>query len=123
MRQDAARKKIEHYSYGLTDELGRGYSSVVYRARDDRNSNASPISDDTVAIKVVDMRMLKDELHRELLRSEINCLTELKGSRHVLRLIEVFTTANNTYIVTELCEGKDLSHQIQAHKGLKYTLC
>jgi|JI6StandDraft_1071083.scaffolds.fasta_scaffold30484_2 serine/threonine protein kinase len=66
------------------------------------------------------MRMLKDELHKELLRSEINSLTELKGTRHVLRLIEVFTTANNTYIVTELCEGKDLGHQIQTHKGLKY---
>lgn len=38
MRQDSARKKVEHYSYGLNDELGRGYSSVVYRARDDRTS-------------------------------------------------------------------------------------
>lgn len=29
------RKKIESYSYGLTDEIGKGYSSKVYRGRHD----------------------------------------------------------------------------------------
>jgi hypothetical protein len=30
-----SRKKIEAYSYGLTDEIGKGYSSKVYRGRHD----------------------------------------------------------------------------------------
>ena len=32
------RKKIENYSYGLNDEIGKGYSSKVYRGRNDDNS-------------------------------------------------------------------------------------
>jgi len=33
--QSAPRKKIEQYSYGLTDSIGKGYSSVVYIGRND----------------------------------------------------------------------------------------
>ena len=29
------RKKIESYSYGLVDEIGKGYSSRVYQGRHD----------------------------------------------------------------------------------------
>lgn len=38
MRQEPMRKRIEHYSYALNDEIGRGYSSCVYRGKDDRTS-------------------------------------------------------------------------------------
>jgi hypothetical protein len=33
------RKKIENYSYGLNDVIGKGYSSQVYRGRNDNNGN------------------------------------------------------------------------------------
>ena len=29
------RKKIENFSYGLGDAIGKGYSSQVYRGRND----------------------------------------------------------------------------------------
>lgn len=29
------RKKIENYSYGLNDVIGKGYSSQVYKGRND----------------------------------------------------------------------------------------
>ena len=29
------RKKIENFSYGLNDQIGKGYSSQVYRGRND----------------------------------------------------------------------------------------
>ena len=29
------RKKIEDYSYGLYDKIGKGYSSIVYKGRND----------------------------------------------------------------------------------------
>jgi serine/threonine-protein kinase ULK/ATG1 len=32
------RKKIEQYSYCLNDRIGKGYSSVVYRGRNDESS-------------------------------------------------------------------------------------
>ena len=31
------RKKIENYSYGLNDVIGKGYSSQVYKGRNDSN--------------------------------------------------------------------------------------
>lgn len=33
------RKKIENYSYGLNDVIGKGYSSQVYKGRNDNNGN------------------------------------------------------------------------------------
>jgi hypothetical protein len=33
------RKKIENYSYGLNDVIGKGYSSQVYKGRNDTNGN------------------------------------------------------------------------------------
>jgi hypothetical protein len=32
------RKAIGHYSYGLIDEIGRGFSSKVYKGRDENTS-------------------------------------------------------------------------------------
>jgi hypothetical protein len=38
-----ALKKIENYSYALTDEIGLGFSSRVYRGKNDLNS-INPLS-------------------------------------------------------------------------------
>lgn len=35
-----ALKKIEHYSYGLTDDIGLGYSSHVFKGKNDLTSTA-----------------------------------------------------------------------------------
>ena len=59
--------------------------------------------------------MLKCEINRTLLASEIDILKSMKNVPHVLALHEVYTTKNNTYIITELCET-DLSRKIK--KGL-----
>ncbi len=44
--------------------------------------------------------MLKNEINRTLLESEIDILKELKCVPNVLTLHEVYTTKNNTYIIT-----------------------
>lgn len=33
------RKKIEDYSYGLYDKIGKGFSSIVYKGRNDITGN------------------------------------------------------------------------------------
>lgn len=63
-------------------------------------------------MKVIDLKLLKNEINRELLNSEIEILKELKDCENILRLSEIFTTKNNTYIITELC-GSDLSKLIK----------
>lgn len=79
--QPAARKKIEQYSYALCDRIGKGYSSIVYRGRNDQTSThfltrlLSAVlaytqwlnSDETVAIKVIDMKGVRDEFGKEML--------------------------------------------------------
>ncbi len=55
------RKKIENYSYGLNDVIGKGYSSQVYKGRNDNNGNSILLSIDIpVAVKVIDLKMLKN---------------------------------------------------------------
>jgi serine/threonine-protein kinase ULK/ATG1 len=105
MNNAYTRKKIENYSYGLNDVIGKGYSSHVYRGRNDENSQ-------NVAIKVIDLKMLKNEINRILLDSEIEVLKELKTQAHILTLHDVFTTKNNTYIISELCDS-DLSKKVK----------
>jgi serine/threonine-protein kinase ULK/ATG1 len=54
-------KKIEDYSYALNDRIGRGYSSEVFRGKND-------LTQEAVAIKVIDLHKLQD-LNKQLLRS------------------------------------------------------
>lgn len=39
VHQPGTRKKLENYSYPLDDIIGKGYSSQVYRGRNDTTSN------------------------------------------------------------------------------------
>lgn len=47
-----------------------------------------------------------------MLMSEIASLRLLRGCRHIIQLEEVFSTKNNIYIITELCEDGDLTRII-----------
>jgi len=51
-------------------------------------------------VKVIDLKMLKSDINRTLLDSEIEILKELKNIPNILSLHDVFTTKNNTYIIT-----------------------
>jgi serine/threonine-protein kinase ULK/ATG1 len=35
MEEKGTRKRIENYSYNLSERIGKGYSSTVYRGRND----------------------------------------------------------------------------------------
>ncbi|CAD8109433.1 unnamed protein product [Paramecium sonneborni] len=95
-----ARKVIENFSYALTDAIGKGFSSIVYRGRNDETN-------EIVAIKVIDKKGLKTPLHYQLLRSEVEALSQL-NSNNIMRLYKVYYTENNTYLITEYCDSGDL---------------
>ena len=61
------REKIDQYSYANKESIGKGFSSSVYKGRDDR-------TEEQVAIKVIDMKAMKGEVHRNLLAGEIEIL-------------------------------------------------
>ncbi|CAD8085766.1 unnamed protein product [Paramecium primaurelia] len=98
--QSNARKVIENFSYALTDAIGKGFSSVVYRGRNDETN-------EIVAIKVIDKKGLKTPLHYQLLKSEVEALSQL-NSNNIMRLYKVYYTENNTYLITEYCDSGDL---------------
>lgn len=54
-----------------------------------------------------------------LLQLEVTALKALAGSRHVLHLYDVYATRNNTYLITELCEG-DLGSMLKQRKTVPY---
>ena len=62
--------------------------------------------------------MLKGEVHKNLLAAEIDVLKGLRHAANVIELYDVYNTKNNTYIVTELCDGGDLAKLIQKNKTI-----
>ena len=48
---------MEHYSYYLSDSIGKGFSSTVYKGRNKNNN-------EIVAIKVIDLRKLSESTMR-----------------------------------------------------------
>lgn len=47
-----------------------------------------------------------------LLKNEISALKSF-NSKNILKLFDVFQTANNTYLITEYCDSGDLSNRIK----------
>lgn len=64
------------------------------------------------------MKKINNEIHRNLLASEIQVLKNLKSSENILEVYDIYNTKNNTYIITELCDGGDLSKYISSRKSL-----
>ena len=44
-QQGELRKKIQNYSFLMSDQIGKGYSSVVYRGLDDHTGTLPVIQD------------------------------------------------------------------------------
>lgn len=64
------------------------------------------------------MRMIKGEVHKNLLASEIEVLKSLKNSQNIIEVYDIYNTKNNTYIITELCDGGDLAKLIASRRSL-----
>lgn len=99
------RKKIEDYSYGLKDIIGRGFSSVVYRGSNDRLK-------ERVAIKVIDIKSIQGKPQKKMLEGEIEALKKLNHP-NILKCHDIFSTANNCYIITEFCNEGDLENLLK----------
>lgn len=67
-------------------------------------------------MKVVELSSLKTTTLINLLRSEIEILRTLNHP-NVLRCYDIISSANNCYIVTELCNEGDLETLVLRTKG------
>jgi serine/threonine protein kinase len=105
------RRKIGQYSYVPKDVIGKGYSSVVYRGCNDSTG-------ETIALKLIDMKNVKGEVHKTLLANEIDVLKTLTNQENIIKMHEIIPLKTHTCIVTELCDGGDLAKMIKEHHRL-----
>ena len=61
---------IEHYSYVLNDDIGKGFSSVVYKGKDENTGEIVAIkvqNHKSLFTQVRDMKKITNEVERQLL--------------------------------------------------------
>ena len=103
--------KVDGYEVGAL--VGQGTQGRVYRAVTRGGARR------TVAVKVVLKSRLSKEGRDNLVR-EIELLKKLQH-KFIVELIDFHWDDRNIYIVTELCEGGDLSSAIKARTKLPET--
>ncbi|CAK91223.1 unnamed protein product (macronuclear) [Paramecium tetraurelia] len=98
-------KQVGDYILDLNKEIGSGYSSKVYLGE---NLKTKQI----VAIKVISSQTYTSPIQKSLLKNEISILLRIDHP-HLMKVYEVSQSANNTYIVTEFCNGGNLEQQMK----------
>ncbi|CAD8137180.1 unnamed protein product [Paramecium pentaurelia] len=101
-------KKIQNYQFSFKAKLGKGAYGTVYAGRNTLDNNI-------VALKVIDKKLLLTDYANQLIASEIEIMKKINDS-HVVKLLDVLQSANNTYIITEYCNGGDLREFIKNRK-------
>jgi serine/threonine-protein kinase ULK/ATG1 len=94
----------------MADQIGKGFSAKVYKGIHEETQ-------ETVAIKVIDLKSLKDRVGVTMLQSEIEVLKDLSHP-NILKLHNVYSTVNNCYIVTEYCGKGDLASLLKQRRRL-----
>lgn len=95
-RLPTSNADIGDYRIEYGELLGKGSFSKVYLAK-------STVNRQKVAIKVVRTKDLRDQLSKDLLRNEIATLKEMRNP-YVLCCLDIFSTEEATFIVSEHCE-------------------
>ncbi len=96
-------KKIGDYTYNKF--IGEGSFGKVYKGKNNTTG-------EEVAVKVMEMKNLKDPFLLESLRNEIKVMKQLT-SPNVVRMYDVIQDAKATYIILEYCPDGDLSKFIR----------
>lgn len=92
-------------SYQVFEEIGRGRFGTVHRA-------FSPALSEFVAVKVIDKRVLSDDLERACLDREPKIMALLANHPNVLRVLDVFDDEDSLAVVLELCSQVTLYDRI-----------
>lgn len=94
----------------MNKPVGQGSYATVYLGR--------RITDDMpTAVKVIDKKIFSNNYNVKSIQSEIDIMKKV-DHENVVKLLNVYRTNNNMYIVTELCEDGDLRNYIKKKKRL-----
>lgn len=98
-------KRIANYTYQYKDFLGKGSYSQVFKCKDERNQ-------DILAIKIIEKRLMQSKMNAELILGEIEIMKELNHP-NLVRMLDVYQTSNNFYLILEYCPQGDLEQMIR----------
>ena len=102
-------KKIGDYI--LLDQIGQGTFSKVARA-------FHTISEQIVAVKILDKNKIEDEIDIERINREIEILSKIYHP-NICQMYETYTTIHNYYLMMEYISGGDLFDYISKNNYLK----
>lgn len=98
-------KKIENYC--LENSVGEGEFGKVYRAVNEK-------TEQVVAVKVIRIEKFKmSPKLEEFTINEIQTLSKIEDTTHIVKFIEILKTANNYYFVYDYCNGGTLEQEIK----------
>ncbi|CAD8128592.1 unnamed protein product [Paramecium sonneborni] len=104
-QKELKKKQIGEYIFEMSQEIGSGYSSKVYKGQHMKTNQV-------VAIKVISSQTYISPIQKSLLKNEIAILLRIDHP-HLLRVYEISQSTNNTYIVSELCNEGSLEQQMK----------
>eukprot|EP01017_Pseudomicrothorax_dubius_P045344 TRINITY_DN7829_c0_g1_i1.p1 TRINITY_DN7829_c0_g1~~TRINITY_DN7829_c0_g1_i1.p1 ORF type:complete len:404 (-),score=37.64 TRINITY_DN7829_c0_g1_i1:127-1338(-) len=104
MEELKVNKQIDNYVYNDEEPLAKGQFGSVFKGYDIEG-------DRIVAIKVITTKLITNSYLAQLLNNEIEVLKKVH-SPYIVSYIDLRTTRNNIYIITEFCDGGDLSKLI-----------
>ena len=109
-------KDLKEYSkkigdYILLDQIGKGTFSKVSRA-------FHTISEQIVAVKILDKNKIEDEIDIERINREIEILSKIYHP-NICQMYETYTTIHNYYLMMEYISGGDLFDYITKNKYLE----
>jgi serine/threonine-protein kinase ULK/ATG1 len=94
----------------MNNLLGKGSFASVFLGR--------LISDDSpAAVKVIDKKIFANQYNLKNIHCEIEIMKKMEHE-NIVKLLDVYQTSNNMYIVTEFCEGGDLRGYLKKKKKL-----
>eukprot|EP00467_Chlorarachnion_reptans_P008057 CAMPEP_0114534416 /NCGR_PEP_ID=MMETSP0109-20121206/27827_1 /TAXON_ID=29199 /ORGANISM="Chlorarachnion reptans, Strain CCCM449" /LENGTH=785 /DNA_ID=CAMNT_0001717825 /DNA_START=168 /DNA_END=2524 /DNA_ORIENTATION=+ len=113
--REAGKCKPFDQHYKIKNQIGRGRFSTVHRAANVKTNEA-------VAVKIIEKKRMSAPKHqREALRTEIAILKLVKHP-NIVRMRDIFETADIIYIVMDIMRAGDLFARIVKRKILpEYT--
>ena len=85
--------------------IGEGSYASVYLGK-------SIETGENVAVKVIDKKIFLNAYNLKNIQSEIDIM-KMVDHENIVRLYDIYQTANNMYIITELCQDGDLYHYLE----------
>lgn len=117
--QDIPVTTVKNFSFKKSDRLGKGATGAVYLGTNHLTSGRDTLTGSRVAVKVIDMSEINNEVTKYLLSSEKNALTGLKHP-NIVGCLDVVQEPRQCFIVTEYCQEGTVADLIK-QKGK--TVC